>query len=309
MRLKQLGEFGLIARLKETASSRRDVIQGIGDDTAVLPLNSQKYLLLTTDMIVEDVHFTRSAPPQAVGHKALACNISDLAAMGGLPTYAVVSIGLPSDLTLSYVENLYRGINRLAKEFNVGIVGGDTVRSSKITINIALLGQVEKKYLTLRSGARAGDWIFVTGSLGRSLPTKKHLMFTPRLKESRFLVERFKPSAMMDISDGLSGDLNHILKASRVGACLYEDQIPRSGAGTKRAASIHEALYDGEDFELLFTLSPAKARRLINWQLKNKRWFFYSVGKITPIPNRLEMKRRDGSTLQLKKEGYQHFKK
>ena len=299
--LADIGEFGFIDKIARTAFCSKRVIKGIGDDTAVLPLSSRKYLLFTTDMMAEGVHFTRRAAPQAIGHKALACNISDIAAMGGVPTYAVVSIGLPPQLAVGYAGKIYEGINRLAKEFSVSVVGDDTIRSNKIVINIALLGEVEKKYLTLRSGAKVGDWIFVTGALGRSLATGKHLKFIPRLKEARFLAGRFKPSAIVDISDGLAGDLGHILRASKVGARIFEKEIPRT-----KGATLTQALYDGEDFELLFTLSLVKAQSLIAWQAARRGWFFYPIGRIT-AGNRLELVKEGGRVVLLKTEGFKHF--
>ncbi len=308
-KINQIGEFGLIERIRKKlnvganqrfARIQDQVIRGIGDDAAVLPYTKNKYLLLTTDMMAEDVHFmvrpfdklramqahhkARPATPQEIGHKALACNMSDIAAMGGVPTYAVVAIGLPKNLSVKYVEDMYEGMQKLAKTFGVSIVGGDTIKSNQIVINVALLGQVEKKYLVTRSGAKAGDWIFVTGALGGSLQSGKHLHFIPRLAAARFLVRRFKPSAMIDISDGLAGDLNHILKASRVGALLWEKMIPRSKVGASRQGGtvpLQEALTNGEDYELLFTLSVFKARQLLNWQQKGKQWFFYPIGRIT----------------------------
>jgi thiamine-monophosphate kinase len=264
MKISQLGEFGLIDALKKFAPVSKAVIKGIGDDAAVLPYNKSKYLLLTTDMLSEGVHFTRRMPPQGIGHKALASNISDIAAMGGCPTFGVVSIGIPKDLSVHFIKEVYKGIQRTARAFNISIVGGDTIKSDKIVINVALLGLVEKRNLITRDGAGPGDRIFVTGPLGGSLKSGRHLNFLPRLAQARFLVENFKPNAMMDISDGLSGDLNHILKASRVGAHLDYDSIPRPGK-----VSLSQALNDGEDFELLFTLSPIKARSLMDWQAKN----------------------------------------
>jgi len=264
MKISQLGEFGLIDVLKKYAPVSKAVIKGIGDDAAVLPYSKSEYLLLTTDMLSEDTHFTPRMPPQLIGHKALACGISDIAAMGGWPTFAVVSIGIPKNLSVRFIKDVYKGMRRTAREFNVSIVGGDTIKTDKMVINVALLGLVEKKYLITRDGAKAGDWIFVTGPLGGSFKSGRHLNFAPRLSQARFLVEKFKPSAMMDISDGLSGDLNHILKASRVGARLDHASIPR-----QRKVSLSQALNDGEDFELLFTLAPKKARALMDWQIKN----------------------------------------
>jgi thiamine-monophosphate kinase len=148
------------------------------------------------------------------------------------------------------------------------------------------LGLVEKKYLTTRDGAKAGDWIFVTGPLGGSFKSRRHLKFIPRLAQARFLVENFKPNAMMDISDGLSGDLNHILKASRVGARLDQASIPRH-----KGASLSQALNDGEDFELLLTLSPKRALSLMDWQVQKKSFYFYPIGTITAdVKERIDAK-------------------
>jgi len=276
MKISQLGEFGLIEALKHYAPVSKAVIKGIGDDAAVLPFSKDKYLLLTTDMLAEDTHFTRRMPPQSIGHKALACNISDIAAMGGWPTFAVVSIGLPKNLPVQLIKDVYKGMQSVAREFNVSLVGGDTIKTDKIVINVALLGLVEKEYLTTREGAGPGDWIFVTGPLGGSFKSSRHLNFTPRLAQARFLVENFKPNAMMDISDGLAGDLNHILHASKVGARLDHASIP-----CQKGASLSQALNDGEDFELLFTLSSLKSRSLMEWQAKQKSFYFYPIGTIT----------------------------
>ena len=278
MNIAKIGEFGLIDIIRKSVPVSRDVIRGIGDDTAVLPYNKDKYLLLTTDMLAEDVHFTRQMNAVEVGHKALACNISDIAAMGGTPTYAVVSIGLPN-VSAKWVKDLYKGMSDIAKQFNVSIVGGDTIKSDKIVINVALMGEVKKKYLVTRDGAKAGNQIFVTGPLGGSLKSGRHLTFTPRLSQARFLVKNFKPTAMMDISDGLAGDLNHILKASRVGAKLFEESIPQN-----KGVTLKQAMTDGEDFELLFTLPPAKAQELMDWQVKQKAFYFYPIGVITADP-------------------------
>lgn len=276
MQVYQLGEFGLIEAIKKYAPVSKAVIKGIGDDTAVLPYSKKEYLLFTTDMLSEGTHFTRRMPPQSIGHKALACSISDIAAMGGWPTFAVVSIGIPKNLSVHFIKDVYKGIGRTAKDFNVSIVGGDTIKADKIVINVALLGLVEKRNLVKRTGTRPGNWIFVTGPLGGSFKSGRHLNFSPRLSQARFLVEKFHPSAMIDISDGLSGDLNHILKAGKVGARLDYASIPR-----QKRASLSQALNDGEDFELLFTLPPDKARSLMDWQERKRAFYFYPIGVIT----------------------------
>lgn len=227
MKLKNIGEFGLIDRIARRIKTDKSVIKGIGDDAAVLRWTKDKYLLATTDMLIEDRHFRRTTPAQKVGWKALCCGVSDIAAMGGEPRWALVSCGLPKGLPLKYAGGIYAGIKRAAKKFGVNIVGGDTNASDKIILDVIILGEVKKKHLVLRSGAKAGDYIFVTGSLGGSL-RGKHLDFTPRLKESRTLVRNFKINSMIDLSDGLSGDLGHILKHSNVGAIVYDYLIPLS---------------------------------------------------------------------------------
>lgn len=302
-KLSQLGEFGLIGLIQKNVHSTSDVIRGIGDDAAVLSSSKARgdfYQLLTTDMMVEDVHFTKEVKAYLIGHKALACNISDIAAMGGLPTAAVVSLGVPSDLENRFVKEIYRGINHLAKQFNVAIVGGDTVKSEKMVINIALLGVVKKNELVTRAGARSGDMIFVTGPLGRSFETDKHLSFTPRIAQSQFLVKRFKPTAMIDISDGLTADLGHILARSNVGACLYEERIPK----TKNAA-LPEALSDGEDYELLFTLSKNDAQILL--RMKQKPFRFYQIGEIVESKKSLALVKKDASKQIISPKGFTHF--
>ena len=299
--VKSIGEFGLINLLKKYSFRHENIIKGIGDDTAVLFYNGQRHLLYTTDMMAEGVHFTRKVRPYDIGHKAMGCNISDIAAMGGVPTFALVSLGLPKNLSVSFVEELYKGMYDLGRTFNVSIVGGDTIASPKIVINVALLGEVGCEDLLTRQGAQAGDWILTTGALGRAWKTDRHVSFTPRVREARFLVKHFKPSTMIDISDGLAADLGHILEESKVGAELFARDIPLN-----RGANLKDALGDGEDFELLFTLSPDKAERLIDWQFQNSRWFFYPIGKIIK-PRGLWLVNPDGKRKNLKIKGFTHF--
>lgn len=299
-KISNLGEFGLINLLRRNVYSTKDVVKGIGDDTAVLSVGGSCHQLFTTDMILEDVHFTRTMNPRAIGHKALACSISDIAAMGGVPSAAVVSIGVPADLKIDFVKDLYRGMNALAKRFKVSIVGGDTVKSKKVIISVALLGWAKKKEVVTRSGARPGDMIFVTGPLGKSFETRKHLSFTPRVAESQFLVKRFKPTAMIDISDGLSADLGHILEESRVGAYLFEENIPKI-----KGATLSQALGDGEDFELLFTVSSSKGKQLLSERKGNFR--FYHIGEIVGYPRRLKLLDYRGNEKDRPSSGYKHF--
>ena len=276
MKISQLGEFRLIARLSKFVPTSRSVVLGIGDDAAVLPYTKDKYLLFTTDMLADKVHFTLTMNPVQIGHKALACNISDIAAMGGVPIYAVISIGLPKDTPVAYIEKIYKGIGQTAKEYGVSIVGGDSIKSNTLTINVALLGVVKKKHLVTRAGAKPKDWVFVTGPLGGSFKSDRHLTFEPCVEASSFIVRNFKPSAMIDISDGLAGDLNHILEKSNVGAKLWPESVP-----LHHGANLGNALNDGEDYALLFTLDPKMATKLMHWQFKKKVCHFYPIGEIT----------------------------
>ncbi|MBN1870136.1 MAG: thiamine-phosphate kinase [Candidatus Omnitrophica bacterium] len=299
MRLSDLGEFGLIDRIRKQVKGLSAGVVGIGDDAAVVPLSSGKYLLLTTDMLVEGVHFTLAMPARGIGHKAIASSVSDIAAMGGVPKYAVVSLAVPPSLPCPVVSQMYQGMIMAARKFGVEIVGGDTVKGQKVIINVALTGEVKKNEVVYRHGARAGDRIFVTGPLGRSLKSGRHLRFVPRVLESQYLVKRHKPTAMIDISDGLVADLGHILAESRVGAVIEGRAVPR-----RREASLKEALYDGEDFELLFTLSPSKAKGL---EKHNKSPFrVYRIGEIVSEGEGLQM-RTTGGLKRLKIKGYTHF--
>ena len=299
-KLTQLGELGFIDLVAKLAHNGRACVKGIGDDTAVLPFTRNKQLLFTTDMLKEGVHFTKKTKMKAIGYKALACSISDIAAMGGYPTYALVSLGVPRDLDILSVKMIYEGMNTLAKRFKIGIIGGDTILSHKIIINIALLGEVEKQHLVLRSEARKGDKIFVTGPLGRSFKTGKHLSFTPRIYESRYLVKSFQPTSMIDISDGLVADLGHILKASSVGALICEQRIPKNPK-----ANLTEVLYGGEDFELIFTLSPNQANRM--QRKKNKKFKFYCIGDIVNQKEKFQLICRTGKRRNIEAKGFVHF--
>ena len=262
MKLKDIGEFGLIEELKKRAFAGAETVVGIGDDAAVLTSPRKGMLtLLTTDMLVEGTHFDlRRSTPYQVGWKSLGCSLSDIAAMGGLPRAAVVSLGVRGDVGVEFCTELYRGINDLAGRFGCGIVGGDTVRSGQaLVISVAVVGEVEREMVALRSGARPGDAVWVTGCLGGSL-TGKHLSFIPRIEEARFLVGHFPVKAMMDLSDGLGSDLYRMAGASRVGFRIESERIPVSPDAREsadEASGLRRALYDGEDFELLFALDPS----------------------------------------------------
>jgi thiamine-monophosphate kinase len=298
MRISDLGEFGVIEKIKKLFKTDASVIRGPGDDCAVVSFDKEHYLLLTCDMLVEDVDFTRKTKPYLIGRKALAVSLSDIAACAGWPRYALVSLGLPKDSSFELVHGICQGLRDLAKKYEVNIVGGDLSRAEKISIDLSVCGVVEKKHLVLRSGARPQDVIFVTGSLGGSL-RGKHLKFFPRLKEARFLVENFKVQAMIDVSDGLAQDLSQITSQSRVGAIIYEQLIPLS----RQARGLSDALFSGEDFELLFTLSAAEAKRLV----KKKLSLFHPIGEIVSGSFGLRLIKRNGRKLELRPKGFCHF--
>lgn len=248
------------------------VLVGIGDDTAVLSPQPLP-LLATTDMLLEGVHFDLSrCTPRQVGRKAMNVNLSDIAAMAGQPTAALVAVGLPSGAD-TLAEELFEGLHDAALGFGVALVGGDTNRScSGLVVCVTLLGVPTGAGPVLRSGAQPGDAICVTGQLGYSL-AGWHLDFVPRLPEAQRLHARYRLHSMIDLSDGLGSDLFHIVGESRCGAVLQADAIPirpvsqgESPDGTGARSPLEHALHDGEDFELLFTLEENEAQRLVGEQ-------------------------------------------
>ena len=296
--LQDIGEFGMIERIAKKIKCDKSVICGVGDDAAVLSYTRDKYLLFTTDMLIEGVHFRRKDASFAqIGRKALAVNISDIAAMGGIPKYAVVSAGFPKKISLRAVNEIMRGVHTLAEEFGINIVGGDTVRAKSIVLCISLMGEVKKRNLTLRSGAKAGDLIFVSGNLGGSRRLKQ-FNFIPRLKEAQKIVERFRPTALIDISDGLASDLQRITEQSKVGAVIFEELIPVS-----RGASLRQALYEGEDFELLFTMSLDSARKFY----KKDKFPITCIGKIVERKGGLTLIDKKAKVRYLEQKGFRHF--
>jgi len=327
MLIKEIGEFGLIKRMAtEIGVTGRPVIAGIGDDTAVLHPPVGKVQLLTTDMLVEDIHFRlNTASPFQIGWRSLAVNISDIAAMGGEPTYAVISIGFPRDATVELVDEIYSGMSKIAEAYSVDIVGGDTVSAPQLVINVALLGEVEAENLLLRSGAKEGDVLVVTGDLGGSDAglnilehnltiegTEKHLTPTPRVREGRLLAKSGFVTSMIDISDGLASEVHHICEESGTGARLYMDDIPLSDNVRRVAERIgkkpHDlALYGGEDFELLFTCQPDKAALLTEDMLAACGTPLTAVGQIIGASHSITMEDASGNILRLGPRGYNHF--
>lgn len=322
-----MNEFELIHLLTRTLPTNSSVVIGPGDDCAVLDFGTpDRWLLFKTDAVVQDIHFTADTPPERIGRKALARCLSDIAAMAGTPTAALITLGLPRAFQPAFVEKMYDGMNALARQHDVAVVGGETTTNpERILISVALLGWVEKERVARRSGAQVGDAIFVTGELGGSL-TGKHLDFEPRLTEARWLAEHFAVHAMLDLSDGLAGDLRHVLKASDVGAELLKTAIPISRAAKDRSRAgqsaglqanppapvsgckppLLAALTDGEDFELLFTVASKDAVPLLDaWKKRFPKLRLSCVGKIT-AGNTVTLRDKHGAQ-PLPHRGYVHF--
>ena len=310
MKVEDTGEFGLIEELKKLLPSGENVIEGAGDDAAVLSGGRKgKYLLLTTDALVEKVHFRRSAGAKRIGRKALAVNLSDIAAMGGIPLWAVVNLGLPAGISVRYCRQMYRGIAELAEEFRLSIVGGDTFRSKEgIILAVAVVGEVASKKCIFRKGAKPGDVLCLTGELGEAA-RGKHLDFIPRIKEGRYLAQNFSPSAMIDISDGLFADLIKLCRSSGVGAVIGEDAIPVSlPVRKKKGKRFYRAVSGGEEFELLFALPEEEIAELLSTFPRATGTRVTPIGKTLADPERLELIDHRGLSRPLPDIGYDHFK-
>jgi thiamine-monophosphate kinase len=293
-RISEIREDALIARLVDLVPTA-DAVEGPGDDCAVIDGGGDVLTLLKTDALVEGVHFLKDADPRKVGWKAVARVVSDFAAMGGLPERFLVTLALPGEMELEWIEEFYRGMGECLEKYDSVLAGGETCGvpdGSAAVISIAATGRVEREYLVTRSGARVGESIWVTGELGGSL-SGKHLSFEPRVKAARWLVKHFKPSAMMDLSDGIASDLPRLAKASGCGFEIERKRLPLTSG-----CSVEEALNDGEDFELIFTISNEKDISTLPDAWKDE----FPDLKITRIGR--FVKAGEGETLG---EGWDHF--
>ncbi len=325
-----LPERALIREIRRLAARRppradeslvSELVTGIGDDCAVLRLSPRQELLVTTDFTLESVHFRRDwHSPESVGHRCLARGLSDIAAMGGTPVAVFLSLAMPADLSQSWTMRFIRGLTKLANKYGVNLAGGDTAQSPQsVLADIVVLGSVPRGNAVLRSGARPGDRIFVTGNLGgasaavmamASAPTSKvnpkqyvrHFFPEPRIQIGKFLGEKKLASAMIDTSDGLSTDLSHICEESGVGAEIESGRIPKATVGNpRREVSLELALHGGEDYELLFT---CPARKRIPPKIAGVR--ITEIGRIT---GRRGMFLRDANGSQkLLPRGWEHFR-
>lgn len=338
MRISQLGEFGLIQRIKDSLPTPPpEVVVGIGDDVAVLQTSGSEYLLATCDVQVENVHFSRGAiTPYQLGRKIAAINVSDIAAMAGTPLWALVSLALPQDLDTAFVDALYEGMQEQLQMAGAAIVGGNLSRiDANIVVDLCLLGRVAPENLLLRSSARRGDLILVTGWLGdskaglelirrpnltvseeiRRLLGQRHLMPQPRLVEGRELGASSLVHAMVDVSDGLVSDLGHICRASHVGAEIWMDNLPISPACMEAARVVganatNWAMEGGEDYELLFTASPessAEIQRIVEERAGTR---CHVLGRVLDEAEGMRIRLENGTTTALseKSAGWDHFR-
>jgi len=332
MRLKDLGEFGLIGRIEKLfPPAASDVLRGIGDDCAVVS-PGEECLLLTTDALVEGIHFRLSwTSPQALGRKSIAVNVSDIVAMGGVPSYALLSLGIPPSTSVPFLEEFLGGVREMADFCGVTLVGGDTTSSpSGLMISVTLVGRAPKEDLLFRSGAGPGDQLLVSGPLGESRAGMEllkrgvgiddpalqglldwHRNPTPAFPLGCLIGEARLASAMIDISDGLSQDLGHMCTRSGVGAIVEESSLPVSAAARRAAALLGEdpiawALGGGEDYRLLVAV-PAPNVELLQKQILQKGCGpLLLIGEITREPE-LRFRSNDGALRALPVTGYDHF--
>jgi thiamine-monophosphate kinase len=277
MKLRDVGEDRLLEQLLPKLRGGRGIVLGAGDDCALVESGKPGLLeVLKTDCLVEGIHFSKSAPPEQVGWKAIARALSDFAAMSAVPQFALVTLIVPSQRELAWVKRLYRGIEKAARRFNVSVVGGETSNiKGPAVVSASVTGFVEKNRWVSRGGGKAGDDLFVTGRLGGSL-RGQHLKFIPRIAEARWLTEHFPVHAMMDLSDGLGTDLPRLARASHAGFQIDEAALPRN-----RGCTIAQAISDGEDYELLFAISPHDSRSLTSgWCKKFPKLLLTRIGKL-----------------------------
>jgi thiamine-monophosphate kinase len=303
-----MGEGALIRKIREKFQNQQGVTVGIGDDAAVFDLPSGYSAVFCSDLVAENTHFIRNLhPPDSIGYKAVAVNVSDIGAMGGVPMHFLISLAAPGDLDVTWLDGFLDGVARACTDFGVSLVGGDSSSSDRIFIDVSMIGRVPAGRSVLRSGARAGDNIYVTGTLGGSMlgleslkagrtgepAVTRHLYPHPRHRVGTALSGR--AHAMIDVSDGLSTDLGHILDASQVSARIYRDRLP-AAPGTEDAHVLH----GGEEYELII-VGPELPAEIEGIPLTR-------IGEVIPSPLDHQLFLIDGAKESvLKPQGWQHF--
>lgn len=316
-------EDSLIKRISDNLRiNNKNIIKGIGDDTAVVKVNKNKYFLYTCDSLVSGVHFSEKYfSPYQIGRKAATVNMSDIAAMGGVPKHLLVSLFLPEGTTEKFIDELYKGLTDECRVYNVDIIGGNISKSKEFIIDIFLTGEVSSKNLLLRSGARVGDVVVVTGTLGDSATglkllqkpggkisnydtqfISKHLTSIPRAKEGMILSQSGMVTSMIDVSDGLSSDVGHICDESNVGVKLFLEKLPVSDGVEKITA-----LNGGEDYELCFTASFKNVLHLSQLLKKKTGTKITVVGEIIDSKKGRWLLDKNGKKIKLVSKGWDHF--
>ena len=336
--INEIGEFGLIERIRKTGqTNRKSTVKSIGDDAAVISSTPNMVTLLSTDLLLEGIHFDLSYMPiQHLGFKSISVNVSDMAAMNALPTHAVVSLALSNRFSVEAVEALYSGINAASKAFNVDIVGGDTTSSkSGLMISVSILGESPKAHVTYRDGAKKHDILCVTGDLGGAFMGLQVLErekaeyqanpnLQPDLEKYSYVVGRqlrpkarldivhelrslnIIPTAMIDISDGLASDVMHLCKQSGLGVSIYEEKLPIDEQTYSTSAEFNidpntSAFNGGEDYELLFTITPKDQGKLKNHDDIHMIGYMHELEKGNVVVT------RNGNAIELKAQGWRHF--
>ena len=336
--IKEVGEFGLIDRMDKILgkASDGDVLAGIADDAAVYRIDDERVHVVTTDMLVEGIHFDRVfMPMEYLGMKSIAVNVSDVVAMNAAPRFATISLGLPETVSVEQVESLYRGIRKACDTYGMSIVGGDTTAARQLTISVTVIGETGPSEVVLRRGAKPGDVLCVTGDLGGAYAGLKILLeqrkalqeqgeeFEPNLAAYQYVIQRqlvpkarldvvsewrkrkVRPHAMIDVSDGLASEIHHVCKQSGCGAELTVAAVPVALETRSVADELEEdvdvyALFGGEDYELLFAASEEDIEQM-------DQEAFNVVGRFTAEPEVVVLM-PDGNRFPLGSGGYQHFR-
>ena len=338
--ISKLGEFKLIDHLVNDVDINSKLTEmGIGDDAAVIPYKKNEYYVISTDMLVEGVHFDPTYTPlKHLGYKAVVANVSDICAMNGIATHVLVSLAIPNKYSVEHVKVLYDGVKMACKNYNIDIIGGDTTSSSSgLIISVCVIGKVISKNITYRNGAKSNDLLCVSGDLGAAylglqiLEREKHIFnknknTQPELENYKYILERqlkpearvdvidslnknkVQPSSMIDLSDGLSSDIMHICKASNVGVKLFENKIPLSDQTKETAAELNInpticALHGGEDYELLFTVPLGQQHQV---ELIKE---IHIIGYVTPNPCKIELINSLEESIDISSGGWDSFTK
>ncbi len=340
--IKDIGEFGLIGHLREVLGETEDetVLAGIADDAAVYRIGDGRVHVLTTDALIEGIHFDRTfTPMEHLGFKAISVNVSDVVAMNAEPRYATVTLGVPQQVPVEALAQLYEGIRQACKAYGMTVVGGDTTAAHQFTLSVTVVGEAAEDDVVYRSGARPGDVLCVTGDLGASFAGLKALIdnrerlreegeesFRPDLDRFRYVVQRhlappaqlktirlwaehgIKPHALIDISDGLASEVNHICEASGTGALVYGEKLPIAQETINAAEHFGDnvnvyALFGGEDYELLFAL-PEDALDALSALPPDA---FFVIGEITERDAGIRLEQPSGETVPLRPGGFDHF--